>query len=195
MSETSTETTAGGETQTSETTAPEKKSLADLLDSLDDDAKTAVLGEVEKARKEAKGLRDRLKAAEPAATELAALKASQQTAEQRAAAEAQALRDEATQAMQRAAGITVRAALTGVVDDPDAIIEDLNLARFLGDDGQIDESAITALRDKYAALGGGTRRPRPDPSQASGANGKTASEPRDEFASILQRELRGAGKQ
>lgn len=187
MSETTPETAP-------ETAEPAKpKTLADLLDGLDDDTKTVVLGEVEKARKEAKGLRDRLKPAEAAASELESLRAAQQTAEQRAQAEADRIRAEAGQAMQKAAAVTVRAALTGVVDDPDAIIEDLNLARFLGDDGLIDEGAVTALRDKYAALGGGTRRPRPDPSQASGANGKTAGEPRDVFASILQRQIRGTG--
>lgn len=45
---------------------PPKRSLEDSLASLDDDTRKFVLGEVQKARGEAKGLRERMKDADPA---------------------------------------------------------------------------------------------------------------------------------
>lgn len=193
MTETTTETqTPETETTTTEV-APtgEKKSLADLISTLDEDSQKVVLGEVEKARKEAEGLRKRVKEAEPKAQQFDTLQAAQLTAEQRAAQELQAARDSASTAMQNAAKVTVKAALAGVVADPDSVIEDLNLARFVTDDGEIDEAAVVAIRAKYAALGGPqqSRAPQPDRSQASGANGGTTTTPRSEFGSLLKNAL------
>jgi hypothetical protein len=53
---------------------------------------------------------------------------------------------------QKLAGAEIKAALAGVVPDPKAIVEDLNLAKYVTDDGEVDEDAVKALREKYLAL-------------------------------------------
>lgn len=52
----------------------------------------------------------------------------------------------------RIAGAEIKAALAGVVPDPEAIVEDLNLDRYLTDDGEVDAAEVAKLREKYAAL-------------------------------------------
>lgn len=54
----------------------------------------------------------------------------------------------------KVAAAEIKAALSGVVPDPKAIVEDLNLSKYVTDDGEVDEDAVKALREKYAALGG-----------------------------------------
>jgi hypothetical protein len=156
-----------------------------LLSGLDDTARGVVMGEVTKARNEAKGLRDRLKESEPKVAEYDRLAQASKTDAERAQEAQQAAEQRATTAMQRVARAEVKAALSGLVDDPDSIIEDLNLSRFVDDDGEVNEQALVALKNKYAAFSG-RRAPRPDPSQASGANGSASAGPAQEFASILQ---------
>lgn len=169
-----------------------KKSLEDLLAGLDEEARKVVLGEVSKARNEAQGLRTRLKDAEPKVAEYDRLAQASQTDAERATERATAAEARAAAATQRVARAEVKAALAGLVDNPDSIIEDLNLARFVSDDGEVNDDAIAALKSKYAAFG--TRRaPRPDPSQASGANGGTTASPAQDFASILQTAMQRGG--
>lgn len=55
-------------------------------------------------------------------------------------------------AAERIATAEIKAALTGLVDDPATIVEDLNLARYVTESGEVDAEAVTRLRDKYAAL-------------------------------------------
>ncbi len=168
-----------------ETGTPDtKRSLEDLLADLDDDRRGVIMGEVTKARTEAQNLRMRLKESEPKVAEYDRLAQASKTDADRAQEAQQAAENRATTAMQRVARAEVKAALTGLVDDPDAIIDDLNLTRFVDDDGDVNEAAVSALRQKYASFQG--RRPRPDLTQASGANGRTATSPASEFASILQ---------
>lgn len=170
---------------------PRPKTLEELLADVPEDHRAVILGEVSKARSEAKGLRDRLKLAEPKAAEHDKALEAQKTAEQRADDARKAAEERAATATQRVAKAEIKAALSGVVDNPDLIIDDLNLGKFVDQDGEVDAAAIDALRTKYAALGGGTRRaPRPDPSQASGANGRTSTDPAQEFGSLLQQALR-----
>lgn len=57
------------------------------------------------------------------------------------------------------AAAEIKAALSGVVPDPKAIVEDLNLAKYVTDDGDVDEAAVKTLREKYAALGNGKKTP------------------------------------
>ena len=52
----------------------------------------------------------------------------------------------------RIAGAEIKAVLTGLVPDPEAIVEDLNLDRYVTDEGQVDTEAVARLREKYAAL-------------------------------------------
>jgi len=169
-------------------TAPKteaKKSLEDLLADLDDERRQVILGEVTKARTEAKNLRTRLTEAAPKVAEYDRLSEASKTADQRAQEALNAAQAKADAAMQRMARAEVKAALAGVVEDPESIIEDLNLARFVSDDGDVDNDAINALKSKYATFSG-RRAPRPDPSQASGANGSHAATPATEFASLIR---------
>lgn len=126
---------------------------------------------------EARKWEQRAKDNTSAARELATIKAAQQTAEERAQAAATAAEQRAAAAVQRVASAEIRAALTGVVPDPGAVVEDLNLARFIGDDGEVKADAVTALRTKYAALApAGPRAPAPNPAQGSGGTPKTVAE-------------------
>jgi hypothetical protein len=85
----------------------------------------------------------------------------------------------------RLAGAEVKAALAGVVPDDKIteIVDELNLARYVGDDGEVDEDAIKVLRDRYTALLGTKRTPRV-------SHGKTGTAPStkttaDQFADTL----------
>lgn len=167
-------------------TQPAKKSLEDSLAALDEDTRTFVLGEVTTARTEAKNLRDRLKATEPKVAEYDRLAAASKTEAERAQEAQTAAEERADKANQRVARAEIKAALATVVDNADVIVEDLDIKRFIDADGEIDQQAVTALRNKYAGFGS-PRAPRPDPSQGSGANGGSAhSGPAEEFASTLR---------
>lgn len=153
-------------------TTPAKKSLEDLLGSLDDDARTVVLGEVQKARSEAKNLRDRLKEAEPIVTEWRKLEEASKTELEKAQAAAQQATGNLTALREQVAQAKVEAALTGIVPDPAAIVADLNLSKYLTEDGQVDTEAVTALRDKFAALAPAKPgAPAPNPAQGSSSAG------------------------
>jgi flavin-binding protein dodecin len=191
QSEGTTEGTTEGTPTGTEGTTEQAKSLEDLLASLDDTARTAVLGEVHKARTEAANYRGKLRAAEPKAAEYDRLAEASKTAEERSQEAVKAADTRALASMQRVARAEVKAALTGLVDDPDSIVEDLNLARFIDDDGEINDGAIAALKTKYAGFS--KRGPRPDLSQGSGANGKSVASPASDFASILQSQLGSRG--
>jgi molecular chaperone GrpE (heat shock protein) len=169
MSETSTEAV-----ETPEAEAPAQEET---------ETRTDWKSEARKWEQRAKDNLAKVKEYEPKAKQFDTLQAAQRTAEQRAQAEAEAAQQRALDAMQKAARTTVKAALTGVVDDPDSILDDLNIARFVTDDGEIDEDAVTALREKYAALGGGKPRT-PAPNPAQGAGGKSTPDPRAEFAAL-----------
>lgn len=94
------------------------------------------------------------KANSEAAKELAALKAANQTDAEKAITEAeQRGRSAATaEVAQKLVAAEVRAALTGVVPDPSAVVEDLNLSKYVTDTGDVDQDAVKALREKYVAL-------------------------------------------
>jgi hypothetical protein len=121
------------------------------------------------------------KAAKNAERELAKLREAAMSDQEKAVA---AARDEGrTQALkeagERLAAAEIRAALTGVVADPSAIVEDLALDRYVGDDGQVDGEAVEKLKAKYVALmpaaGGAASAPAsaPVPGVAAGARPTT----------------------
>lgn len=101
--------------------------------------------------------REAEKTAKAASAELEKLRKSQMSEQERAVAQA---RDEgraeaSSTAAQRLAGAEIKAALATVVADADKraeIIEDLNLSRYIGEDGEPDAEKIAALRDRYASL-------------------------------------------
>ena len=66
---------------------------------------------------------------------------------------------------ERIASAEIKAALTGIVPDPSAVADDLNLAKFVTAEGDVDAAAISALREKYQAFAptNGARVPEPTP--------------------------------
>ena len=112
-----------------------------------------------------------------AAVKLAELEAANQTAAERAEAAAKDAEARARAAVQRVASAEVRAALTGVVPDPAAVAEDLDLSKFTTADGDVDTDKVAALRQKYAALApSGPRAPAPNPAQGNAQPPKTLAE-------------------
>jgi hypothetical protein len=86
--------------------------------------------------------------------ELDALRKSTMTDTEKAIAEAEergrtAARTENAQAL---AAAEIRAALTGIVEDPAEIVDDLNLAKYITDTGGVDRDGIAALKAKFAKL-------------------------------------------
>jgi hypothetical protein len=88
-----------------------------------------------------------------AAKELEKLKKSQMSDTEKAVTEAEERgRNTARlEAGEKVAAAEIKAALKGVVPDPAAIVEDLNLKRYLTDDGEVDDDAVEKLRTKYEA--------------------------------------------
>lgn len=73
---------------------------------------------------------------------------------------------------QRIAAAELRAALTGLVPDPALIVEDVNLAKFVTDDGEVDPDAVAAFRAKYEG-----QRPSFQGSADGGPQGDSTKEP------------------
>lgn len=120
--------------------------------------------EAKKAKAEAEKLA-------PKAAEYDKLDAASKTETERAQAAATAAEERAAAMQGRIAAAEIKAALTGIVPDPAAVVEDLNLDRFVTAEGEIDAAAVTALKEKYATFapaGDGPRTPAPTPGQ--GAN-------------------------
>lgn len=110
--------------------------------------------EAEKWQALAKKHEARAKGNASAAKELEALKASQLSETEKAVNEAEERGRKAGTAagMERLAAAEIKAALTGVVPDPASIVEDLNLGRYLDEDGEIDADKVSELKAKYEAM-------------------------------------------
>lgn len=127
----------------------------------------------------------RAKANAKAAKELDELRVASMNDNEKAIAEAKRQgRQEATAELsEKIVGARIEAALTGVVPDPAAIVDDLNLGKYVTESGDVDTEAIEALRVKYAALNaggaasdegngnGGKSKPKPDLKQGNRGNG------------------------
>lgn len=158
---------------------PKPKSLEDMLSVLDEDSRKAVLAQVSKARTEAAGYRAKLREAEPLVKKAREIEAANQTAQEKAEAAARQAEERAAAAVRRIASAEIRAALTGVVPDPAAVAEDLDLSRFIdAESGDVRPEAVEALKAKYAALAppSGPRAPAPNPAQGAGGQAKTLAE-------------------
>jgi len=73
---------------------------------------------------------------------------------------------------QRVAAAELRAALTGLVPDPTAIVEDLNLAKFVNEDGTVNTDEVARVRSTYEGV-----KPTFQGSADAGAQGGTVTEP------------------
>lgn len=127
--------------------------------------------------------------AKKAHAELEKVRKANQTEQEKAidAAKDEGRRAALVEAGERLAAAEIRAALSTVVDDPKSIIEDLNLAKYVTEDGDVDEDAVAALRQKFAAIGGKKR----SPSFDGGAKDKDAPGS-GSFLSEALRNKRGA---
>lgn len=164
--------------QATEAATDKPRTLDDLLAGLDEDARKVVLGEVSKARTEAKGLRERLKATEPQLSRLASLEAASQTEAERQ----QAALSEATKRAEQAERNALRAHVALTKGLP------ANLAARLQGD---DQAALEADADELLSMlpkDTSPRAPRVDRSQGSSANGGTAS-PGDQFAALIKQQI------
>ena len=120
---------------------------------------------------------ERAKVNSAAAKKLAELEASQQTEQQKAEARAAAAEARAAAAVESIAAARLEAALTGLVADPGAVVADLNVRKFLGEDGEPDAEKIAALKARYAAMAPqGPRAPAVNPAQGNGLPVKTLAE-------------------
>lgn len=108
-----------------------------------------------------------------AAKELDELKASQMNEVEKAVKEAEdrGRKTALSESGQRVAAAEIKAALKGIVTDPASIVEDLNLARYVTDDGEVDGEAIDALKAKFEGLAPPPKGGKPG-SADGGARGK-----------------------
>lgn len=74
-------------------------------------------------------------------------------------AEARGRADATKTYAEKIAAAELKAALTGVVPDPSAVVEDINLARYVTDTGDVNTEAIAAAREKFAAILGSPPQP------------------------------------
>lgn len=94
---------------------------------------------------------ERAKVNAKAAKELERLKADQMSETEKAVAEAEqrGRQSALTEAGERLAAAEIKAALATIVEDPARIVEDLNLRKYLTDEGEVDAEAVATLRKKY----------------------------------------------
>lgn len=120
---------------------------------------------------------ERAKANAGAAKKLAEIEAANMTAQEQAEARAAAAEAKAAAAVESIATARLEAALTGLVADPADVVADLNVRKFLGEDGQVDPEKVAALRQRYQALAPqGPRAPMPNPAQGNGQPAKSMAE-------------------
>lgn len=83
------------------------------------------------------------------------------------------------------AGAEIKAALAGVLDEDQIVdvVDDLNLTRFVDDDGEVDEDAVKALRDKYLHIVG--KRTPPPVSNGRQTRAAPQKSTADQFADAL----------
>lgn len=130
---------------------------------------TDLAAEVVKWKALARKHEDQAKRNAKAAKELEQLKRSQMDENEKAIAEAEERGRTAArlEVAEKLAAAEIKAELKGVVDDPAAIVEDLNLRKYVTDDGEVDSDAIVQLREKFSRLA------KSDSSSSNGSAGST----------------------
>ena len=182
---------------TDETTPAEDASVTESTDTTPaPEAPPAADAEAAKWKALARKHEAQAKANADAAKRLAEIEAANQSDTEKAVKEAeQRGRSAATAELaQRLAAAEVKAALTGVVPDPGSIVEDLNLAKYVTDTGDVDQEAVTALRTKYEAFATKAAPPAPDLKQGAQGNapGGKSQVTRAELASMTPQEKAAA---
>lgn len=112
-----------------------------------------------------------------AAKKLSEIEAASMTAQEQAEARAAAAEARAAAAVESIATARLEAALTGLVPDPASVVDDLNVRKFLADDGQVDAEKVAALKARYQALAPqGPRAPAVNPAQGNGQPARSMAE-------------------
>lgn len=180
---------------------PKADPLQDLLGTLDDETKLALLNEGGK-----KALLAEREAAKSARRDRDAALAKVQEYERAKLTEQERLAADLTVAQERAEK-AIRAAVASKVEalardfaDPEDAVGSLDLTTYVDEDGAIDTDAI---KDALAELlkrkphwarpdEGGPRRPAPDRTQGSSGNGnRSPSDPAQVFAGLMEQALKG----
>jgi hypothetical protein len=144
--------------------------------------------EVERWKTEARKHEKRARENAGARRELQQLREGNQTEAERVAAAAKEVgrREAQSEFGKRLAQAEIRAALTGVVEDPNLIIDDLDLSRYVDEEGDVDDNAVKGLRAKYAKLFGARKGVSPDTARGTGGRGVGAHTPADDFADTMK---------
>lgn len=180
----------GAETPDTADTAPDN----DTSGQHQDDADTVVDWEQEatKWKSLARKHEKTAKTATSLQRELDSTRQSNMTDQERAVEAARAeARTEALKASgERLARSEIKAALTGLIDNPADIIEDLNLSRYVTEDGEVDEDAVDALKARYtAALGRRSARQGGTAGHGRSGGGSKTETVADQFGSFLEGQL------
>lgn len=82
------------------------------------------------------------------------------------------------------AAAEVRASLTSVIpeDRVEDVMDELNLTRYVDEEGEVDLDAVKLLKEKYQALVGQRRKPKVNTAATSSTQAKTAKQ---EFADLI----------
>lgn len=100
-----------------------------------------------------------------------------------AAAAAQARADAKAEFSEQLAGTQIASALTALnIPDAESIVEELNLSRYLTDEGDVDTDAVKAVIERYKAIAPKRRR---KVGHGNSGVGSTASSKADQFAEAL----------
>ena len=177
-----TDATAAADTATVDTAAPDP-TLAEIADMAKDLGITPgqLKGRLEASRK----WEERAKAADQAAeaARIAALSDTErQIEEARAAARDEGKAAALSEFGARVAAAEIKAALTGIVPDPAAIVDDLNIARYLTDTGEVDAGKVAELKAKYQAFA--------KPATSGSADGGPQGAPVHEVKQLTQADLK-----
>lgn len=171
----------------------DKPKLEDLISGLDDDAKAAVLAELRMSRVEAKTAKDKLAQAESAAqAEAARLRQASMTADERATDIAKQSDAKVSKLFRTLATAEIKAAAAGKFADVDDALTNLDAAKYVNEDGDVNTTGIKADLDELLSRKphlAAKRGPKPDPTQGNGSGGGALS-PSDSFAGWFKSQLK-----
>lgn len=152
MSDTASTDTGTAETTTDTSTETETTTEDQSTDT--DDQSTDLTAELDKWKAQARKHEERAKANAKAAKELEEFKRQSMSETEKAIDEArnEGRKQALTEAGSKIAAAEVRAAATGrmTAEQVDTLVDGINLARFIDDDGEVDRDAVTQFVDGIA---------------------------------------------